>query len=77
MNVQEEKEKEKIVQQLIADYKFVFSSEEGMRVLADLKRRLHYFTTTNVKGDSHESAFLEGQRAAILWIDNIIKQKER
>ena len=71
MDVQE-KEKEKIIKQLTADYKFVFGSEAGERVLSDLKRRCHFATTTNVKGDSHESAFLEGhgqKRSLSLHLD--------
>ena len=76
MDVQE-KEKEKAVKQLIADYKIVFGSEQGERVLEDLKRRCHFYVSTNVKGDSHESAFYEGQRAAVLWIENVLKQKEK
>ena len=76
MDVQE-KEKEKALKQLIADYKIAFGSEQGGRVLEDLKRRCHFYATTNVKGDSHESAFYEGQRAAVLWIENVLKQKEK
>ena len=73
----DEKEKAKILKQIISDYKIVFESEQGQRVLEDLKRRFHFYSTTNVKGDSHESAFYEGQRAAVLWIDNVLKQKEK
>ena len=69
----DEKEKAKILKQLISDY----GSQEGERVLEDLKKRCHFYATTNVKGDSHESAFYEGQRAAVLWIDNVLKQKEK
>ena len=72
----DEKEKAKILKQLISDYKIVFGSEQGERVLEDLKKRCHFYATTNVKGDSHESAFYEGQRAAVLWIDNVLQQKE-
>ena len=73
----DEKEKAKILKQIISDYKIVFESEQGQRVLEYLKRRCHFYATTNVKGDSHESAFYEGQRAAALWIDNVLKQKEK
>ena len=72
----DEKEKAKILKQIISDYKLVFGSQEGERVLEDLKRRCHFYATYYVKGDSHESAFYEGQRAAVLWIDNVLKQKE-
>ena len=73
----DEKEKAKILKQIITDYKMVFGSKEGERVLEDLKRRCHFYATPIVKGDRHESAFYEGQRAAVLWIDNDLKQKEK
>ena len=73
----DEKQKAVILKQLIGDYKIVFGSEQGERVLEDLKRRCHFYVSTNVKGDSHESAFYEGQRAAVLWIENVLKQKEK
>jgi len=33
-----------------------------------LEKRCHYHTTTNIKGDSHESAYMEGQRSILLFI---------
>ena len=62
---QEQQQQEK-VKQLIQDYKVTFQSEQGQRVMQDLQNRCHLFTTTNVKGDAHESAFNEGQRSACL-----------
>ncbi len=59
---------------LIADYKIVFGNESGKRVLSDLEKRCHEFTTTHQKGDSHESAFLEGQRSILIFIKNALKQ---
>ena len=43
--------------QLVKDYKITFGSDEGKRILDDLKKRSHFYNTTHVKGDSHESAF--------------------
>ena len=60
--------------ELIEDYKVVFGSENGKRVLSDLEKRCHEFMTTHQKGDSHESAFLEGQRSILIFIKNAIKQ---
>ena len=74
---EEEQAKQAALKQLVQEYKLVFGSDEGKRVLEDLKRRCHYYTSTNVKGDAHDSAFLEGQRAAVLFIDNVLKQKEK
>jgi len=73
----EEQKKQAALKQLVQEYQLVFGSDEGQRVLEDLKRRCHYYTSTNVKGDSHDSAFYEGQRAAVLFIDNVLKQKEK
>jgi hypothetical protein len=43
--------------------------------LVDLEKRCHYHSTTNVKGDSHESAYMEGQRSVLLFIKSML-QKE-
>ena len=50
------------------NYQFLFSSNEGKEVMSDLEKRCHYHSTTNVKGDSHESAYMEGQRSILLFI---------
>jgi hypothetical protein len=52
----DQKELEKKLKELQTNYKTVFNSDEGKRVLADLEKRCHFLTTTNIKGDSHESA---------------------
>ena len=76
----ENKEQEKQVREiqkhlteLKKDYQFIFASSEGKNVLADIEKRCHYHTTTNVKGDSHESAYLEGQRSVILFIKSMLQ----
>lgn len=61
--------------ELIEDYKVVFGSENGKRVLSDLEKRCHEFMTTHQKGDSHESAFLEGQRSILIFIKNAINKQ--
>jgi hypothetical protein len=58
-----------------ADYKFIFNTDEGKRVLDDLSKRCHEFNTTHVKGDSHESAYYEGQRSIFVFIKSILNQK--
>ena len=65
----------KNINQLKADYKFIFNTEEGKRILDDLKKRCHFHSTTHVKGDSHESAFYEGQRSIVVFMENLINQK--
>ena len=74
----ETKELEKFVKGLQKNYKFIFNTEEGKQVLTDLEKRCHYHSTTNVKGDSHESAYMEGQRSVILFIKSMLrKDKEK
>jgi hypothetical protein len=62
--------------QLIKDYKFVFASDEGKKVLSDLSKRCHEFVTTHDKSNSHETAYLEGQRSVLIFIKNMVNKKE-
>ena len=62
--------------QLIKDFKFVFSSDEGKRILFDLEKRCHEFVTTHDKSSSHETAYLEGQRSVLIFIKNMVNKKE-
>ena len=71
----ESKQLEKHIQNLKNNYKIMFNSGEGKEILADLEKRCHYHSTTNVKGDSHESAYMEGQRSILLFIKAML-QKE-
>lgn len=50
------------------DYRLLFSGERGKRVLRDLMRRHFVLRSTQIAGDSHESAFNEGRRAVVLDI---------
>ena len=65
----------KDLEQLNIAYKQVFESDNGKKVLEDLEKRCSYHTTTHIKGDSHESAFLEGTRSVILFIKNMLNKK--
>ena len=71
------KQLEKYLQELQTDYKTIFNSDEGKRVLADLEKRCHFLSTTNIKGDSHESAYMEGQRSVLLFIKQMLLTKEK
>ena len=73
----EAKELEKYLKQLQNYFKTVFNSDEGKRVLADLEKRCHFLTTTNIKGDSHESAYMEGQRSVLLFIKQMLQTKDK
>ena len=66
---------EKDLKQLNLVYKQVFESDNGKKVLEDLEKRCSYHTTTHIKGDSHESAFLEGTRSVVLFIKNMLNKK--
>ena len=74
-SMEENKQLEAIIKKLQTNYKFILNTDEGKEVLADLEKRCHYHSTTNVKGDSHESAYMEGQRSVILFIKSML-QKE-
>jgi hypothetical protein len=65
----------KEIKQLKEIYKIVFGSDQGKRVMEDLEKRCHFWSTTNIKGDSHESAYMEGQRSVLLFIKSML-QKE-
>ena len=58
---------------LVKADRFLFATEDGEVVLADLRSRFHISTPTFVAGAPHESAFLEGQRSVVLTIERMIK----
>ena len=66
----------KKLQELIKDYKIIFNTDEGKRVLDDLKKRSYFYNTTHVQGDSHESAYNEGQRSLVVFMETLINHKE-
>tara|TARA_Y100000287_G_C13981885_1_gene238513 strand:+ start:98 stop:310 length:213 start_codon:yes stop_codon:yes gene_type:complete len=68
---------EKDIKQLSINYKTTFGSESGNKVLEDLKKRCGFETTSFVQGDSHDTAFREGQRAVVLFINNMLNKKEK
>ena len=74
-NMTQDKQLEKFIAGLKKNYQYIFNTDEGKEVLADLEKRCHYHSTTNVKGDSHESAYMEGQRSVLLFIKSML-QKE-
>lgn len=70
----------KELEQIKLAYRRTFNTEDGEQVLSDLKKRFAFETTTFVSGDPHQSAFQEGQRAAILLIVSMLaegKSKDR
>ncbi len=73
-NNMETKQLEKFLQGLQKNYQYIFNTDEGKEVLADLEKRCHYHSTTNIKGDSHESAYMEGQRSVLLFIKSMLRK---
>ena len=69
------KQLEKHIEGLKTNYKTIFNTDEGKQVLSDLEKRCHYHSTTNVKGDSHESAYMEGQRSVLLFIKSMLQNE--
>ena len=71
------KELEQIIKKLRDSYQHIFNTDEGKEVLSDLEKRCHYHSTTNVKGDSHESAYMEGQRSVLLFIKTMLRKETK
>ena len=74
--MQDEKAVHEYIKKLRDNYKFIFESDEGKEVLSDLEKRCHFYSTTNIKGDSHESAYMEGQRSILLFIKQMLQKKK-
>ena len=72
----QDKQLEKFIEGLKKNYQYIFNTDEGKEVLSDLEKRCHYHSTTNVKGDSHESAYMEGQRSVILFIKSMLRNNK-
>ena len=58
-------------------YKQCFDGEHAQRVLDDLGRFCHAYTTTHVVEDSHGTAQLEGRRQVWLRIQGYMNLDER
>ncbi|MDP7260844.1 MAG: hypothetical protein QGI80_02660, partial [archaeon] len=63
---------EEILKQSRIKYQVLFNSKEGQDVMADLENRCAYHVSTFSK-DANEMAFLEGQRAVLLFIKSMLK----
>ena len=60
--------------QLLKDYKATFATEPGKRVLKDLFKQGH-INKSSFNVDSHKTAFNEGQRDIVLYINKMIELK--
>ncbi len=63
----------KEIEELKLTYRRTFNTEDGERVLSDLKSRFGFEATT-FTGDPYQSAFNEGQRAALLLIVRMLSE---
>jgi len=63
-------------QQLRADYRAVFSSAAGIRVLKDLSRRCFVKTTTFQDFDTNAMINREGKRSVFLHIETMMEKKK-
>ena len=72
--MEQNKQLEQFIQALKKNYEYIFNTDEGKEILSDLEKRCHYHSTTNVKGDSHESAYMEGQRSVLLFIKSMLRK---
>lgn len=64
------------IDELKLAYRRAFNTDDGAAVLEDLKKRFSFEATTFVSGDPHQSAFQEGQRAAVLLIVRMLSEEQ-
>ena len=64
------------ITQLRAAYRLVFGTPDGQRVLADLQSRCNV-TRSTWSDKPNETYFLEGQRTAVLWIMDMLRDEDR
>jgi len=63
----------KQIEELKLSYRRTFNTEDGERVLSDLKSRFGFEATT-FTGDPYQTAFNEGQLAALLLIVRMLSE---
>jgi hypothetical protein len=60
-----------MIEDLRQDAKQLLHTNEGDRLLEDLKRRYGFYQPT-FRGDPYETAYAEGQRSVLLFILSLI-----
>jgi len=65
----------KELEELKLAYRRTFNTDDGERVLSDLKTRFGFETTT-FSDNPYQSAFNEGQRAAVLLIVRMLTERK-
>ena len=64
-----------MIEELREDAKHIFSTNEGERLLEDMKHRYGFYTPT-FRGDHCESAYAEGQRSVVLFILALLSDRK-
>ena len=57
------------------DFREIFGSEAGKRVLSHMRSELWAGAPTFVRGDPHLSAFQEGERSVLLLIEHMLAEQ--
>ena len=64
-----------MIEELREDAKHIFNTNEGERLLEDMKHRYGFYTPT-FRGDHCESAYAEGQRSVVLFILSLLSDRK-
>ena len=59
---------------LRAAYKYILESNDGEVIMEDLELRFHIRTPV-FSNDPYETAFRDGQRSVILFMQNMLKER--
>ena len=59
---------------LRAAYKFILESNDGEVIMEDLELRFHIRSPV-FSNDPHETAYRDGQRSVVLFMQNMLKPK--
>lgn len=65
----------KQIEELKLSYRRTFNTDDGAKVLSDLKSRFGFEATT-FSHDPYETAFNEGQRATVLLIVRMLSEEK-
>tara|TARA_R110002020_G_scaffold24190_7_gene79751 strand:+ start:1938 stop:2168 length:231 start_codon:yes stop_codon:yes gene_type:complete len=58
-------------------YRRVFETEDGQKVIEDLKTRCWFYAPIHTPGDTHETAYRDGQRSIVLSLISMLKEDHR
>jgi|TARA_Y100000310_G_scaffold48435_2_gene44905 hypothetical protein len=58
-------------------YRGVFNSEDGQRVIDHLKTRFWFHAPVHAPGDTHETAYRDGQRSIVLSLIAMLQEDHR